>query len=103
MIQLPTGVLVDTVGPRRVPTAGGVVAGIGFIVFGLADSVEVAAVGRMLAGFGVSVAFISLLKLNANWFADHHFATAVEFANVIGISGAPFATAPLVWIITLVP
>jgi len=102
VMQLPTGVLADTLGPRRVLTAGGVVAGIGSVIFGGADTIAIAALGRTLVGLGVSVAFISLLKLNASWFADHHFATAVGLANVIGIGGALFATAPLAWLITLV-
>jgi MFS family permease len=102
VMQLPTGVLVDTLGPRRILTAGGIVAGAGSIMFGLAESVAVAAAGRTLAGLGVSVAFISLLKLNANWFEERRFATASGAAQVIGLSGALLATAPLAWIVTLV-
>lgn len=102
VMQLPTGVLVDTLGPRRILAAGGVVAGIGSILFGTADTVSGAAVGRTLAGLGVSVAFISLLKLNANWFEERRFATASGAAQVIGISGAFLATAPLAWLVTLV-
>ena len=102
VMQLPTGVLADTLGPRRVLMTGGVMAGIGSIIFGGADTVAVAALGRTLVGLGVSVAFVCLLKLSANWFADQHFATAVGIANVIGISGALFATAPLAWFVTLV-
>ena len=64
-MQIPTGVLVDTLGPRRVLTAGGIVAGVGSALFGLAPGVEAAAAGRTLVGLGVSVAFVSLLKLNA--------------------------------------
>lgn len=102
VMQLPTGVLADTLGPRRVLTAGGVIAGIGAILFGAADSMALAATGRTLAGLGVSVAFVSLLKLNANWFHERHFATASGLSQVVGISGALAATAPLAWLITLV-
>jgi sugar phosphate permease len=102
VMQLPTGVLADTLGPRRVLTAGGLVAGFGSIMFGSAESVAWAAAGRTLAGLGVSVAFISLLKLNANWFDERRFATASGAAQVIGISGAFLATAPLAWLVTLV-
>lgn len=102
VMQLPAGVLADTVGPRRILSAGGVVAGIGSIMFGSADSVVWAAAGRTLVGLGVSVAFISLLKLNANWFDERRFATASGAAQVIGISGAFLATAPLAWLVTLV-
>jgi len=102
VMQLPTGVLVDTLGPRRILSAGGVIAGIGSIVFGMADTVALAALGRTLAGLGVSVAFISLLKLTANWFDERRFATASGIAQVLGISGAFLATAPLAWLVTMV-
>jgi predicted MFS family arabinose efflux permease len=102
VMQLPTGVLADTLGPRRVLTAGALIAGVGSILFGSADSVMTAAFGRILVGLGVSVAFISLLKLNANWFEERQFATVSGFSNVIGITGALCATAPLAWLISLV-
>lgn len=102
LMQLPTGVLTDTLGPRRVLTVGGLIAGIGSILFGSADSVATAALGRILAGLGVSVAFISLLKLNANWFHERHFASASGLSQVLGIAGAFAATAPLAWLITQV-
>lgn len=101
-MQLPTGVLADTLGPRRVLTAGGAIAGAGSILFGAADSVVMAALGRTLTGLGVSVAFVSLLRLNASWFDERHFATASGFGNVIGVAGALLATAPLAWLITVV-
>ncbi len=100
LMQLPTGVLADTLGPRKVLTAGGIVAGIGSVMFGVADSAAAAGVGRALAGLGVSVAFISALKLNANWFSERHFATSSSLTNVIGLSGALAATVPLAWLVT---
>ena len=102
VMQLPTGVLVDTLGPRRILSAGGVIAGIGSVIFGTAETVGIAAAGRTLAGLGVSVAFISLLKLTANWFDERRFATASGLAQVLGISGAFLATAPLAWLVTLI-
>lgn len=102
IMQLPTGVLADTLGPRRVLTAGGIIAGVGSLLFGAADSIAWAATGRTLAGLGVSVAFISLLKLNASWFDERRFATASGLAQVIGITGAFAATAPLAWAVTIV-
>jgi len=101
-MQVPTGVLVDTLGPRRVLTAGGVIAGVGSIIFGGAESVVTAALGRTLTGLGVSVAFVCLLKLNASWFEERRFATMSGFGNVMGIVGALLATAPLAWLITVV-
>ena len=52
VLQVPVGVLADTVGPRVVVTAGAVVAAVGSILFGLAPGWELAAVGRLLVGMG---------------------------------------------------
>lgn len=102
VMQLPTGVFVDTVGPRRVLTGGCLIAGAGSMIFATAGSLTAAAAGRTLVGLGVSVAFVSLLKLSAAWFDERRFATVSGFGNVIGIMGALAATAPLAWVITLV-
>ena len=100
LMQLPTGVLADTLGPRKVLAAGSFIAGIGSILFAAADSLAAAAVGRTLVGLGVSVGFVCVMKLNASWFEERRFATATGWANVVGITGAFAATAPLAWLVT---
>ncbi len=95
LMQIPTGVLADTWGPRRIVTLGGLIAGIGSMMFGMADSLTAASIGRLLVGLGVSVMFISLLKLNANWFHDRHFATMAGVTLLLGNVGSLLATAPL--------
>jgi predicted MFS family arabinose efflux permease len=98
VMQIPTGILVDTLGPRRVLTAGGVVSSAGALLFARAETFGIAALGRSLVGLGVSVAFISMLKLNAAWFEDRRFATVTGLSNVIGVTGGLVAAAPLAWI-----
>lgn len=102
VMQVPTGVLVDTLGPKRVLSAGGLVAGAGSMLFGLADTFWGAACGRMLAGLGVSVAFVALLKISAQWFEERQFATVASGVNFIGLCGALSATVPLAWLVTVV-
>ncbi len=102
-MQLPTGVLSDTLGPRRVLTAGCVVSGAGSLLFGAADSISIALLGRTLVGLGVSVAFVSMLKLNANWFHERRFATATGLGGFIGLTGALAAATPLAWFVTHLP
>jgi MFS family permease len=50
----------------------------------------------------VSVAFICLLKINANWFEERRFGTATGVANLAGIAGALAGAAPLAWLVTAV-
>jgi len=97
VMQVPTGVLADTLGPRRIVTIGGVIAGIGSLLFGLADTLALASAGRLLVGLGVSVTFISLLKLNAAWFHDRHFATMTGLSILLGNVGSLLAASPLAW------
>ena len=102
LMQVPSGVLADTLGPRVTLALGMLIAGAGSIAYGLAGSFTAAAIARTLTGLGVSVVFVCMLKLCANWFHERRFATAVGAANVAGIVGALAATAPLAWLITVV-
>lgn len=99
VLQIPVGVLADTLGPRRIVTGGSVVAGAGSLVFALAPSWEIAAAGRALVGVGVSVAFIALLKISAVWFPANRFATLNGITLFAGNLGAVIAAAPLAWIV----
>jgi len=95
LMQIPTGILADTLGPRRILALGGIVGGIGSLLFGLAPSLDWALVGRTLIGLGVSVTFIAMLKLVAVWFEENRFATVVGICMLIGNLGSVLAGAPL--------
>ncbi len=95
VMQIPTGVLVDTLGPRRILFLGGLVGGAGSLIFGLAPSLEVALAGRTLVGLGVSVTFIAMLKIIAVWFEENRFATLVGASMLVGNLGSVLAGAPL--------
>jgi sugar phosphate permease len=100
VLQIPVGILADTLGPRRILAAGSVVAGLGSLAFALAPTWEIAAAGRTLVGVGVSVAFIAILKVCAVWFEPQRFATINGVTMFAGNMGAVIAGAPLAWIIT---
>jgi sugar phosphate permease len=102
VMQIPTGVLVDKFGSRRIVTIGGVLAGAGSVAFGAAPSFAVAALGRTLVGLGVSVMFVALLKLVAEWFREREFATMAGVTVFLGNLGAILSAAPLAWLVTVV-
>jgi MFS family permease len=101
-MQVPTGLLVDAIGPRRVVAAGGVVAGAGAILFGLAGPLRAALAGRALVGLGVSVTFVALLKLVTAWFREREFATLSGLVMFMGNLGAMASAAPLAWVVGFV-
>ncbi len=94
-MQIPTGILADIWGPRRLLTAGAMVAGAGTLFFAYSDGFAFAATGRLLIGASVSVAFICMLKLANHWLDPKQFALASGMALVTGIVGAVFAGVPL--------
>lgn len=100
-MQVPTGVLADTLGARRVVTVGALIAAAGAFVFAAAPSLAVAVAGRALVGLGVSVFFICMLKVAADTFGQRRFATATGVGVFAGNMGAVLAAAPLAWLVSV--
>ena len=98
-MQIPTGVIADRWGPRRLLTAGAAVAAIGSAVFALAPDIFWANAGRLLIGASVAVAFVSMLKLANHWFSPQHYALAAGMALLTGVSGGVVAGVPLRYLV----
>lgn len=99
-MQLPSGVIADTLGTRTSVVAGNLVAGLGSIIFGLSPSFEMACVGRFFVGLGVSVVFISIIKNNAVWFHERVFGLMSGLTLLIGNLGSVLAAGPLAALLT---
>ena len=94
-MQIPTGILADTLGPRKLLTAGCFLAGIGTLLFALSPGFFWAGFGRLLIGGSVAVAFVGLLKLSSSWFPERFYAFVAGNALSIGLVGAVTAGPPL--------
>jgi sugar phosphate permease len=100
VMQIPVGVMADTLGIRKIVAIGAVIAGAGSVIFGMADTLAVATIGRILVGLGVSSMFISLMKLNSVWFHDRHYGTIGGMSLMLGNMGSVLAATPLVWAVS---
>lgn len=94
-IQIPTGILADAWGPRKLLTAGASVAALGAFLFAAAPNLLLANIGRLLIGASVGVAWVALLKLSMHWFPPHRFAMTSGLALCCGLLGAVSAGVPL--------
>ncbi len=94
-MQIPAGVLADTLGARITITAGTLVAGCGSILFGMSGTFAAASVGRALVGLGVSVVFVGLFKSNSVWFSDRNFGMISGLTVLLGNIGAMASAGPL--------
>jgi sugar phosphate permease len=95
VMQIPAGILADTLGARITVASGNVVAGLGSIVFGLADTFWEASIGRALVGLGVSVVFVGLFKSNSVWFSERNYGLISGLTLLFGNVGAISSAAPL--------
>jgi sugar phosphate permease len=94
-VQIPTGLLADRWGPRKVLALGAALTALGTLLFALAPGVAFANAGRFAIGAAAGVAFVSMLKLASHWMPPQRFAFASGMALVIGALGAALAGAPL--------
>lgn len=100
-MQIPVGFLADSLGARKTVTIGTIFAALGSIVFGLATTVTLAFLGRFLVGLGVSVVFISILKILSTWYKESEFGTMSGITSFVGNMGGLIAQTPLVWMVSM--
>lgn len=101
-MQLPSGTVADTLGPRKAITLALLVTTSGSVVMGLAPSFTVLYIGRFLVSFGASFAWLSALKVIMNWFRSREVATVTGLSGAINNSGQLIAATPLALLIIAV-
>ena len=95
VVQIPTGILTDYWGPRKLLTAGALLSSLGAFIFAAAPSIQAANMGRLIIGASMGVAWVSILKLSTRWFKPNQFAFVTGLALGLGILGALSAGVPL--------
>jgi sugar phosphate permease len=94
-MQIPTGVLVDSWGARRLLIAGSLAAAVGTCLFGATGSYALASVGRLIVGGATAVGWVVTLKLATHWFPRERFAMLSGLGLMMGNVGALVAQVPL--------
>jgi sugar phosphate permease len=91
-MQFPAGLLSDSLGPRKSVTFFLIIASAGSIIFGIAPTIKLAFLGRVMVGLGVSMVFIPTMKILSRWFHPHEFAFMTGIFNAVGGMGVLAAT-----------
>jgi len=94
-MQIPTGVLVDSWGARKLLILGSVFAAAGTVLFGVTGNYDLACAGRAIIGGSTAVAWVVLLKLATHWFPSRLFAMLAGLGLFFGNVGAVAAQVPL--------
>jgi MFS family permease len=95
IMQVPTGVLVDSWGPKKLLVWAGLAAAAGTFLFGATNNFDLACAGRAIVGAATAVEWLVLLKIGAHWFPTRRFSMLAGLGLFFGNIGALTAQVPL--------
>lgn len=99
LMQIPVGLTVDRLSIRGILTVMSLVTALGCCVFGLAEGLAIASVGRMLIGFSAAFAFVSSLRLATSWFPPTMLGLLAGLTQALGMLGAAAGEAPVSFLV----
>ncbi|MFF3001466.1 nitrate/nitrite transporter [Kitasatospora sp. NPDC057940] len=94
-MQIPVGLLVDRIGPRRVLLLGVVLLSFGQLAFAFSSSFAPALASRAVLGCGDAMTFISVLRLAARWFPAARNPFVAQLTGLAGMGGNLITTVVL--------
>ncbi|HAT1660624.1 TPA: MFS transporter [Legionella pneumophila] len=100
LMQIPVGLTVDRLSIRWLLTIMSLVTAFGCCVFGLADGLLTASIGRMLIGFSAAFAFICSLRLATSWFPPTMLGLLSGLTQALGMLGAAAGEAPVSFLVS---
>ncbi|KTC94365.1 MFS transporter [Legionella erythra] len=100
IMQVPVGLTVDRLSIRGILTVMSLITALGCGVFGLADGLMMASVGRMLIGFSAAFAFVSALRLATSWFPPAMLGLLSGLTQALGMLGAAAGEAPVSFLVS---
>lgn len=94
-MQVPTGLLVDRFGSRRILTIAAVLLGTGQLLFAVATSYPLGLLARGVLGVGDAMTWVSVLRLVAVYFTPRQYTLVATVSSALGGLGGVAATFPL--------
>jgi len=99
LMQIPVGLTVDRISVRWILTIMSLITAFGCCVFGLADGLLTASIGRMLIGFSAAFAFVCALRLATSWFPPAMLGLLAGLTQALGMLGAAVGEAPVSFLV----
>ncbi|WNB87638.1 MFS transporter [Cellulomonas sp. ATA003] len=95
-LQVPVGVVLDRLGPRRLIATGAVLMAAGQLLLALATTTGLALAARVLIGTGDALTFVSVIRLLPSWFTLRRVPLVTQVTGLLGMLGQVLAAVPLV-------
>ena len=92
--QIPAGLFLDRLGPRRMLVLGALTMTAGQLLLALATDIPTALAARMLTGVGDAATLVSVVRLIATWFPFRQVPVFTQLATMIGQFGQAVAAVP---------
>ncbi|TDU05148.1 sugar phosphate permease [Streptomyces sp. 846.5] len=86
-MQIPVGLLVDRLGPRRVLSMGLLLLTAGQLGFAFSTGFTPALVSRAVLGCGDAMTFVSVLRLGTRWFPPRRNPFIAQLTGLVGTMG----------------
>ena len=99
LAQIPLGVALDRVGPRRLLVAGALAIGLAQLLMAIATDVPTALIARILLGVGDATAFISVLRLLPSWFSPFRIPLLTQLTSILGLLGQVISAVPFMGVL----
>jgi MFS family permease len=93
-MQIPSGLLLDRLGPRLPLVFACLMCTLGSVIFGYVESFPLLALGRTFMGIGSAFAFLSCIKLISLYFEVRFLSILVGLTLTVGTIGATAGNAP---------
>lgn len=95
-LQLPVGLLIDRVGPRRLIALGAVLMALGQLTLAVVTTIGPALGARALVGAGDALTFVSVVRLIPSWFPPRQVPILTQLTGILGQLGQVLSAVPFV-------
>lgn len=99
-MQMPSGMIIDRIGPRWSLVGGSTLMALGQVGFALSTSVPIAVMARVVVGCGDSLIFICALRLIVQWYRETSIRWMNQLTGLAGQVGALVASVPMTLALT---
>lgn len=102
LMQIPVGILIDRLGPKKISATGMLLCAIGAFITSMVDNIYMLYLCRALIGIGCATLFISIIRIQMDWFKPSEFTKLTGFTSLIANIGGLTASAPLTLVVTMI-
>ncbi|CNG78362.1 major facilitator superfamily transporter [Mycobacterium tuberculosis] len=95
-LQIPVGLLLDRVGPRRMVAGGALLMAGGQALMAVSTDIGTAVAARVMVGAGDAMTFISVLGIVVTWFPGRYIPVVTQLTGQLGQLGQLLSAIPLV-------